>query len=95
MLDKEKLEKPFTNNEGEVRALTEKDLHLFQPTAELLPGLVSLQKNARGRPQKADKSVPKSIRLAPDVARHFETMGKGWQTRMNEVLRDLINSHKL
>ena len=31
-----------------------------------------------------------SIRLDPDVLDHFRVMGKGWQTKLNQTLRDVI-----
>jgi uncharacterized protein (DUF4415 family) len=31
-----------------------------------------------------------SIRLSPEVLRHFRERGPGWQTRIDEVLRDWV-----
>ncbi len=41
----------------------------------------------RGRPPKADKKVMQNLRLDPDVLQAFQREGKGWQTRINQVLR--------
>jgi uncharacterized protein (DUF4415 family) len=36
------------------------------------------------------RKEPVSIRLSPDVLRHFRDGGAGWQTRIDEALRDWI-----
>lgn len=46
----------------------------------------------RGRgPQKAPKKVPITLRLDSDIVAHFKTAGPGYQSRINEVLRDHIH----
>ena len=44
----------------------------------------------RGRPPSSAPKEPVSIRLSPDVLRHFRDGGAGWQTRIDEALRDWI-----
>ena len=44
----------------------------------------------RGRPPSATRKEAVSIRLSPDVLRHFRADGPGWQTRIDEALRDWI-----
>ena len=44
-------------------------------------------RRGRGRPPKADKKIMQNLRLDPDVLEAFQREGKGWQTRINEVLR--------
>ena len=34
-----------------------------------------------------------SIRLSPEVVKYFRGSGKGWQTRVDEVLKDYISLH--
>ena len=41
-------------------------------------------------PQKAPTKVALSLRLSPDVVRHFKAGGRGWQTRIDEALKKLI-----
>ena len=41
----------------------------------------------RGRPAKVDKKVNQTLRLDPDVLAAYRQSGKGWQARINEVLR--------
>ncbi|MYC67232.1 MAG: BrnA antitoxin family protein [Acidobacteriia bacterium] len=44
----------------------------------------------RGRSPKARPKVSTTIRLSPDVIDHFRAGGRGWQTRIDDVLRDWI-----
>jgi uncharacterized protein (DUF4415 family) len=47
----------------------------------------------RGRPRKPDAKVHIHIRLSPQVLGHFRAMGPGWQTRIDEVLRNWVKQH--
>jgi uncharacterized protein (DUF4415 family) len=40
-----------------------------------------------GRPRKAAPKEPVNIRLDPDVLAHFRATGRGWQSRINAILR--------
>ncbi len=44
----------------------------------------------RGRPPLARPKVSTTIRLSPEVIDHFRSGGRGWQTRIDEALRDWI-----
>lgn len=44
----------------------------------------------RGRPLKARPKVSTTIRLSPEVMDHFRAGGRGWQTRIDDALRDWI-----
>jgi|SRR5271154_5425084 len=44
-------------------------------------------KRPRGRPAKPDKKINQTLRLDPDVLHAYRHLGSGWQTRINEVLR--------
>lgn len=41
----------------------------------------------RGRPPKDAPKEPVNLRLDPDVLAYFRATGKGWQSRINEILR--------
>jgi uncharacterized protein (DUF4415 family) len=41
----------------------------------------------RGRPKSKNPKRPVSLRLDPDVLTHFRRSGRGWQSRINAVLR--------
>ena len=44
----------------------------------------------RGRPPIGNPKVSTTIRLSPDVVEHFKAGGRGWQTRINDALREWI-----
>ncbi len=43
-----------------------------------------------GRPRKAAPKEAVNIRLDPDVLAHFRGGGRGWQSRINAVLRKAV-----
>ncbi len=88
---------PMIDDDGEVRELTAEDLRRFKPAVEALPpelyaGLVAMNRRARG-PQKAPTKDRITIRLSPDVVQTFRATGAGWQTRVDDALRDWLKTH--
>ena len=65
-----------------------------RPAAEVLPEFIGekatqeLMRRSRGRPPKADRKVNQTLRLDTDVLEAYRREGSGWQTRINEVLRE-------
>lgn len=57
---------------------------------ELIKGL-ALAKN-RGRPLGTDKTQI-ALRVDNSVLKAFKATGKGWQTRMNEALKEWLKEH--
>ncbi len=45
-------------------------------------------------PGKKDKKVLVSVRYSPDVVDYFKSTGEGWQTRMDEALKEWVVSHR-
>ncbi len=41
----------------------------------------------RGRPKSQNPKRPVNLRLDPDVLAHFRRSGRGWQSRINALLR--------
>lgn len=56
-------------------------------------GRLEVHPRRRGA-QKAPRKIPLSLRLSPEVVRHFRAKGRGWQTRIDEALRKLVGSRK-
>lgn len=83
--------KPLTDAEGEVRELTAEDFQGAVPFSAL-PESLRRKLGARGA-QKAPTKERITIRLSPDVAQAFKATGKGWQTRLNDALRDWLKTH--
>jgi uncharacterized protein (DUF4415 family) len=48
----------------------------------------------RGPGRKA-KKVLLSMRYSPEVVEYFKSTGEGWQTRMDEALKEWVASHQL
>jgi uncharacterized protein (DUF4415 family) len=44
-------------------------------------------RRGRGRPPKTDRKVNQTLRIDVDVLEAYRGEGTGWQTRINEVLR--------
>lgn len=50
-------------------------------------------RRARGRPQGSGKKEQVTLRLDTDILEQFRATGNGWQTRINDALRDWIKQH--
>ncbi len=78
---------------------TREDMAKARPAAEVLPKFIGrkatqeLLRRGRGRPQKEDRKVNQTLRVDPDVLAAYRQEGKGWQTRINQVLRDSMPRH--
>lgn len=48
----------------------------------------------RGRPPLAAPKVSTTIRLSQEVIDHFKGAGRGWQTRIDEALREWIRNRE-
>jgi uncharacterized protein (DUF4415 family) len=44
-------------------------------------------------PQKAPTKIATTIRLSPDVMAAFKATGAGWQTRIDDALKDWLKTH--
>lgn len=45
-------------------------------------------------PQKHPTKVPVTVRYSPEVVEYFKATGEGWQTRMNDALREYVARHR-
>lgn len=81
---------PVIDADGEVSDLSNADPALFRPFSELP---ASLKAKLPGRPRKDNPKVFTGIRLDADILDAFKATGKGWQTRMNDALRDWLKAH--
>jgi len=60
----------------------------MKPVRKAHPNMPS---RVRG-PQKKPTKKQLTIRLNRDVVEYFELQGRGWQTKINEVLADYVHS---
>ena len=63
-----------------------------QPLTDEQMGLMVPLKALRGRPKHANKKQLVSIRYSPEVLDYFRSFGAGWQSRMDAVLREYVES---
>ena len=70
-----------------------------RPASDVLPELFGkgaakeLLKPKRGRPFSANPKEHVNIRLDADILSAFKSTGRGWQTRLNNALRDWLRAH--
>src|ERR1700722_15653196 len=72
---------------------TPEDLAKARPALEVLaevfgPTAADSIRRGRGRPAKVDKKVNQTLRLDADVLDAYREEGSGWQTRINQILRE-------
>ena len=84
-----------------VRELTKEDLKHFRPASEVLPQLFSKEvademlSKKPGRKLGSGVKDSQTVRFDRDVLAAFKATGKGWQTRMNEALREWLKEHPM
>ncbi len=78
----------LTNDEGEVRELTEEDFKQFKP----LSAFPNLQRRLTSlkRPEPAPTLT---VTLPSDVITPFRAKGDGWELRVEAALRDWLRDH--
>ncbi|VCU71239.1 hypothetical protein PIGHUM_03320 [Pigmentiphaga humi] len=70
------------------------DFKRARPASEVLPESIQAKLGIRRRgPQKTPTKVPVTIRLSPDVLEKFKARGTGWQSRVDDALRDWLKTH--
>jgi uncharacterized protein (DUF4415 family) len=68
---------------------TKADFAKAKPFAEVFPDISASIRRGRG-PNKAPTKKQVSLRLSPEVIKHFKKGGKGWQSRIDETLRRVV-----
>jgi len=63
-------------------------------SAEELIAAVSAHRRKRGRPAGSSAKEQIALRVDRDVLARFRAEGPGWQTRMNEALKDWLRAHR-
>ena len=74
---------------------TEADFAAARPAAEVVPAVAAAHARRRARgPQKAPTKRLVSIRLDRDVLDALQASGRGWQVRVNEIVRRAVLGDK-
>jgi uncharacterized protein (DUF4415 family) len=90
---------PLTDENGEVRELSKADFKRMRPASIVLPEILGAELAAEmlkpkvGRPKLESPKIFTGIRLDADVLAAFKKTGKGWQSRMNDALKDWLKTH--
>jgi uncharacterized protein (DUF4415 family) len=66
----------------------------MRPAAEVAPEIVRRARGQRGPQQSKPVKKLVSLRLDPDIVQHFRRSGRGWQSRINQALRDAAKLRK-
>jgi uncharacterized protein (DUF4415 family) len=75
---------------------TEEDFARARPAREVLsPALYEAWTKKSGRPRSESPKVFTGIRFDADVLAALKATGKGWQTRVNDAMREWLKSHPL
>ena len=70
--------------------LSRADMAKLRPAAEVLaPQVIAAFRRGRG-PQKSPTKRQVTLRLDEALIKHFKAAGPGWQTRLNDALRDAV-----
>jgi uncharacterized protein (DUF4415 family) len=72
------------------RPLGVEDVVEARPFAEALPHLAESIRRTRGT-QKAPTKISATLRLDPEVLAFFKAGGRGWQSRINDALKTMLN----
>ena len=86
----------WTDDEGEVRELTRKDFARMTPFAELpedLKGFLLQVKDATIRPDLLSSETV-TLQLSRPVLERFRAEGTGWESRVDEALRQWMEEHQ-
>jgi len=86
---KRKLIRPTIDEDARITAAARAD-----PDAQPIAGGTGL-KRVRGRPRSAVTRTMVSLRVEPDVLLALRASGRGWQTRVNALLRDAVAKGKV
>ena len=75
--------------------LTDDDLAKARPASEVLHELLGQELatemlKKRGRPRKESTKQQVTLRISPEVIEYYRSTGRGWQSRIDQVLRDSI-----
>ena len=87
-------------DEVDIPELTAKKMSKMRPANEVLPDVVAAYHSGTLKRKQGQRGVQKSptkqavsIRLSTEVVDFFKLSGIGWQTRVDDVLREYVVTH--
>ena len=84
---------PTVEEDKAITAAARSDPDAQPLTPKQLKSMVPLR-TLRGRPKSNNKKLLVSVRYSPEVVAYFKSTGEGWQSRMDEALREYVAQHR-
>jgi uncharacterized protein (DUF4415 family) len=84
---------PTPEEDAEINRGIAADPDTYEVSAEEMKQMQPL-KSRGGRPRLANPKEPVTIRYDADVLAAFRSSGDGWQTKMNDALKDWLRTHR-
>ena len=84
---------PTVEEDKAITAAARSDPDAQPLTPKQLKSMVPLR-TLRGRPKSNNKKLLVSVRYSPEVVAYFKSTGEGWQSRMDEALREYVKRHR-
>jgi uncharacterized protein (DUF4415 family) len=84
---------PTAEEDKAITAAARSDPDAQPLTPKQLKSMVPLR-TLRGRPKSDNKKLLVSVRYSPEVVAYFKSTGEGWQSRMDEALREYVERHR-
>lgn len=78
---------------GEDRPSTPEEIAAWSKDAVFPGGGGDAYMKRRRGPGRAPHKVPTTIRFDPEVLAALKATGRGWQTRVNEAMREWVKAH--
>ncbi|MDQ7014851.1 MAG: BrnA antitoxin family protein [Gammaproteobacteria bacterium] len=81
------------SNDSDTLEWSDQMFQQAKPAESLIPEVVETYKKAHRGKQRSPTKVQLTVRLSPEVIAYFKETGKGWQTRLDDVLKKHVHSH--
>ena len=82
-------------DEADIPELTDANFANARPFAEVFPEQFASWKRGKGRPKVESPKQPLNLRLAADVVRAVKATGKGYNARVERLIREAMAAGKL
>lgn len=84
---------PTVEEDKVITAAARNDADALPLTPKQLKNMVPLR-TLRGRPKSDNRKLLISVRYSPEVVAYFKSTGEGWQSRMDEALREYVKRRR-
>ena len=84
---------PTVEEDKVIIAAARNDADALPLTPKQLKNMVPLR-TLRGRPKSDNRKLLISVRYSPEVVAYFKSTGEGWQSRMDEALREYVKRRR-